>query len=96
MLKLLVKNVSNLTSLNSLKKILEHFGKINWIKKKKTKILENTYLVSFYNEYKKNLGERKIFSIIIDGKEVKIKKIKNENVEKMTLKKKKIKENCSP
>ena len=76
MLKLLVKNVSNLTSLNSLKKILEHFGKINWIKKKKTKILENTYLVSFYNEYKKNLGERKIFSIIIDGKEVKIKKIK--------------------
>ena len=35
MLKLLVKNVSNLTSLNSLKKILEHFGKINWIKKKK-------------------------------------------------------------
>jgi hypothetical protein len=91
MLKLLVKNVSNLTSLNSLKKILEHFGKINWIKKKKTKILENTYLVSFYNEYKKNLGERKIFSIIIDGKEVKIKKIKNENVEKMTLKKKKLK-----
>jgi RNA recognition motif-containing protein len=41
MLTLLVRNLPNKISQDSLKKIFSKFGEINWIKKKKSKIFEN-------------------------------------------------------
>ncbi len=93
MLTLLVKNLPNITSQDSLKKIFTKFGEINWIKKKKSKIFENTYLISLLNKNKIFFNEKNVFSTIIDGKEVQIQKMKGRWGEEVVVKKKNIKKN---
>ena len=88
MLTLLVKNLPNITSQDSLKKIFTKFGEINWIKKKKSKIFENTYLISLLNKNKIFFNEKNVFSTIIDGKEVQIQKMKGRWGEEVVVKKK--------
>ena len=91
MLTLLVKNLPNITSQDSLKKIFTKFGEINWIKKKKSKIFENTYLISLLNKNKIFFNEKNVFSTIIDGKEVQIQKMKGRWGEEVVVKKKTLK-----
>lgn len=92
MLILLIKNLPDITSQDSLKKIFTKFGKINWIKKKKSKIFENTYLISLLDKTKIFCNKKNVFSTIIDGKEVKIQKMsggceKKVDIKKITLNK---------
>jgi RNA recognition motif-containing protein len=92
MLTLLVRNLPNKISQDSLKKFFTKFGEINWIKKKKSKIFENTYLISLLNKTEIFFNEKNVFSTIINGKEIKIQKIrgvwgKKVDLKKLTLKK---------
>ena len=87
MLTLLVRNLPNTTSQDSLKNFFTKFGEINWIKKKKSKIFENTYLISLLDKNEIFFNEKNVFSTIIDGKEVKIQKMRGGSGEKVDLKK---------